>query len=146
MELNKQRILVVDDMRAMRTVVSRRLQKLGLTQVQTAEDGKAAWNELLFAVVKHKPFDLIISDWQMPNLTGLDLLKLVRECDAYSDIPFMLVTAETDVDQVKEALCKGADGYLVKPFTPESFEKALWGVLKHHTTTDGGPGERGPPH
>jgi len=114
------RFLVVDDMATMRKVVSQQLRGLGVTMIQEAADGALAKTVLEKALTENQPIQFIVSDWNMPNFSGLDLLKWVRANSAYKDTAFLLVTAEAEMAQVSEAISAGVDNYVVKPFTPAS--------------------------
>jgi two-component system chemotaxis response regulator CheY len=114
------KVLVVDDFATMRRIVKGALKQIGFTNVFEAADGRLALDEL-----KKEAFGLIISDWNMPNMTGLDLLKAVRQDDALKEIPFVMVTAEGQKDNVIEAIKAGVSNYIVKPFTPETFNEKL---------------------
>ena len=120
-------ILVVDDMRTMRKLVQRSLKELGFSNFVEAEDGDAAWQAL--SSDEHK-INLIISDWNMPKCSGLELLKKVRASKTLKHLPFMLLTAETEASQVKEALLAGVDDYLIKPFNTEAIKLKLESVYK----------------
>ena len=115
-------VLVVDDMMTMRKIVSNTCKKLGFTTITEAADGVLAWTALTSATT---PIGLIISDWNMPNCTGLDFMKRVRADSRYKHLPFLLVTAESEGKQVVEALQAGVTGYVVKPFTGETLETKL---------------------
>lgn len=121
------KILIVDDMSTMRKLVAKACAQLGLINIVQAEDGVKAWEALTSAT---EPFGLIISDWNMPNCTGIDLLKRVRSSDAMKGIPFVLLTAERDTAQVKEAVVAGVDNYIVKPFNQETFTQKLETVFQ----------------
>ena len=123
MDLNI-KILVVDDFATMRRILKGNLRKLGFSNILEAEDGCIALEEL-----KKNKVDLIISDWNMPNMTGLELLKAVRGDESLKQIPFVMVTAEGQKDSVMEAAKAGVSNYIVKPFTPEIFEEKLKKVL-----------------
>jgi two-component system chemotaxis response regulator CheY len=110
------RVLIVDDMSTMRKMVRKMCTEMGFTDITEAADGALAWQEISTAKV---PFGLIISDWNMPNSTGMDLLKRVRADGRFKQLPFLLVTAESDADQVAEAIKNGVDNYIVKTITPE---------------------------
>ena len=116
------KVLVVDDMSTMRKIVSKSVQTLGMTDIADAVDGVDAWGKIEAA---NPPFQLIISDWNMPNMTGIELLKKVRTDARFSKTPFILVTAESEASQVKEAVVAGVTNYLVKPFTPDMFKQKL---------------------
>jgi len=124
----KTKVLVVDDMLTMRKIVTKILRELGFTDISEAQDGNEAWEK-----VKLGNVGLIISDWNMPNCTGLELLKKVRADQDYSKIPFLLVTAEAEQGQVSEAIRSGVDQYVVKPFSKEGLKAKL--ELTHKKTS-----------
>ncbi len=117
-------ILVVDDFATMRRIVKGNLRQLGFTNIVEAEDGRLALEEL-----KKNEIGLIISDWNMPNMTGLEFLKAVRSDESFKKIPFVMVTAEGQKNNVMEAAKAGVSNYIVKPFTPDTFEEKLKKVL-----------------
>ncbi len=117
-------ILIVEDLLTTRLFLRRTLKKLGYTNVVFSEDGEVAIKEL-----ELKPFDLIISDWHMPNMDGLDFYKALSKNRKWSEIPFLLITAEKERNKVVEA---GIKEYLVKPVKPENLsnkikEVVFWG-------------------
>ena len=114
------KVLVVDDFATMRRIVKGVLKQLGFNNIVEAEDGDLALDEL-----KKEKFGLIVSDWNMPNMTGLDLLKAVRGDESLKGIPFIMVTAEGQKENVVEAVKAGVSNYIVKPFTPETFSEKL---------------------
>ena len=118
------KVLVVDDFATMRRIVKGALKQLGFKDIIEAEDGKAALDEL-----KKEKVGLIVSDWNMPNMTGLELLKIVRGDESLKDIPFLMVTAEGQKDNVVEAIKSGVSNYVVKPFTPDTFSEKLQKVF-----------------
>lgn len=118
------KVLVVDDFATMRRIVKGVLKQLGFNDIIEAEDGSLALEEL-----KREKVGLIVSDWNMPNMTGLDLLKAVRGNDALKRIPFIMVTAEGQKENVVEAVKSGVSNYIVKPFTPETFNEKLQKVF-----------------
>lgn len=115
-------VLVVDDMKTMRKLVIRACTQLGFTNFTEAGDGAEAWGVLSSSDSK---IGLVISDWNMPNSTGLDLLKRVRSDQRTVKLPFILLTAESEASQVQAAVAAGVDSYLVKPFTAEAIEAKL---------------------
>ena len=123
----KTRILIADDMMTMRKIVIKNLKDLGFTDIIDAADGALAWEQLQKA---SPPIQLIISDWNMPNCTGLDFLKKVRGDAATNKIPFVMLTAEAEKHQVVEALKAGVTNYCIKPFTPEIFKQKLEETFK----------------
>lgn len=110
------RVLIVDDMMTMRKIVSRVCGELGFTDLTLAADGALGFQALCDA---RPPIGLVISDWTMPNCTGLDLLKRVRGDKRFSKVPFLMVTAESEKAQIMEALTAGVSDYVIKPFTSE---------------------------
>jgi two-component system chemotaxis response regulator CheY len=126
----KTRVLVVDDMMTMRKIVSKILKEIGFTDIVEAADGNQAWDAVTKA---EKPFGLIISDWNMPNLSGLEFLKKVRADQRFKKTPFLLVTAEAESHQVAEAVKAGVDQYVVKPFNHESLRAKMEMVHKKYS-------------
>jgi two-component system chemotaxis response regulator CheY len=118
------KVLVVDDFATMRRIVKGVLKQLGFQEIIEAENGSAALEEL-----KREQVGLIVSDWNMPKMTGLDLLKAVRGDDNLKGIPFIMVTAEGQKENVMEAVKAGVNNYIVKPFTPETFNEKLQKVF-----------------
>lgn len=122
------KILVVDDMQTMRLIVKKNLAQLGFANVTDAVDGAAAWTLIQKAVEERQPYMLIVSDWTMPKMTGLDLLKNVRAHPEIGWTPFILLTAESDAELVKQALLAGVSNYITKPFTPDTLKQKLEAV------------------
>ncbi|MDY0163382.1 chemotaxis response regulator CheY [Desulfobotulus sp.] len=118
------RILCVDDFATMRRILKNILKQLGFTNITEADDGTTALEEL-----KKGRFDLIISDWNMPKMSGLELLKTVRAMEEYKNIPFLMVTAEAQKQNVVEAVQAGVSNYVVKPFTAESIAEKIEKIL-----------------
>ncbi|WP_038055142.1 response regulator [Thermodesulfobacterium hydrogeniphilum] len=118
------RILVVDDFATMRKIIKNILTQLGFKNIIEADDGTTA-----LEVLKKEKVDLIISDWNMPKMNGLELLKAVRNDPNLKDIVFIMVTAEAQKDNVIEAIRHGVNQYIVKPFTPETLKEKLEKVL-----------------
>jgi len=114
------RFLVVDDFSTMRRIVRNLLKELGFTNVQEAEDGVDALNKLRSA-----EFDFVVSDWNMPNMTGIDLLRAIRADAKLKHLPVMMVTAEAKRENIIEAAQAGASGYVVKPFTAATLDEKL---------------------
>ena len=115
-----QRILIVDDLGAMRKVLRKLLEAVGLTEVTEARDATEALSKL-----KLERFDLIISDWNMPTMSGFDLLTQIRHDPKCKDVPFIMLTAMADRESVENAMNGGVSGYLTKPFTAYDLEKKL---------------------
>ncbi|MDA8403787.1 MAG: chemotaxis response regulator CheY [Desulfobacteraceae bacterium] len=118
------KILVVDDFATMRRIMKNILKQLGYTNISEADDGTTALEEM-----KKTTYDLIISDWNMPKMTGLDLLKTVRADPVYKEVPFLMVTAEAQKQNVIEAVQAGVSNYVVKPFTAEAIAEKLDKIL-----------------
>jgi two-component system, chemotaxis family, chemotaxis protein CheY len=110
----KMRILVVDDFSTMRRIVKNILKQIGFENLDEAEDGKQA-----LAMLKADKFDFLVSDWNMPNMTGIELLQAIRADAQLRNLPVLLVTAETEKEKVLEAVQSGVNNYVVKPFTAE---------------------------
>ncbi len=115
------RVLVVDDFATMRRIIKNILLQLGFKNIIEADDGTTAWEIL----EKGEPVDLIISDWNMPKMTGIELLKKVRADDRFKDLPFLMVTAEAQKENIVEAVKYRVSQYIVKPFTPETLKEKL---------------------
>ncbi len=113
-------ILVVDDFPTMRRIVRSLLKELGFTNVDEAEDGQVG-----LAKLRGGGFDFVVSDWNMPNLDGLEMLKQIRADDAMKDLPVLMVTAEAKKENIIAAAQAGASGYVVKPFTASTLEEKL---------------------
>lgn len=122
-------ILIVDDMSTMRKMIRKMLTEIGYTNLTEAADGALGWQEISTAKV---PFGLVISDWNMPNSTGIDLIKRIRADGRFKGLPFLMVTAESDTEQVKEAVLSGVDNYIVKPFTAETLKEKIQTIYKKY--------------
>lgn len=119
------KILVADDMLTMRKIIVKHLKDLKYVNIEEAGDGQRAWEALEAAHKAAKPFQLILSDWNMPHMSGLDCLKKVRADDRFKTLPFLLITAEAEKTQIVEAVKSGVTHYIVKPFTLEVLQKRL---------------------
>jgi two-component system chemotaxis response regulator CheY len=119
------KILVVDDFATMRKVIRNLLKQGGYENVVEAEDGVSA-----LRVLKSQKIDLVISDWNMPNMTGLELLKAVRADDDLKTTPFLMVTAEALQDNVIAAVKAGVSNYIVKPFTAEVLNEKIKKIIE----------------
>lgn len=114
------KILVVDDFQTMRRIIRNYLRQLGFNNVEEAEDGDVA-----LAKLQEAPFDFVITDWNMPKMTGIDLLKEIRAQDAFRTIPVLIITAEAEKENVVQAAQAGVNDYIVKPFTPEVLQAKI---------------------
>ena len=127
MEVNKKiKILIVDDFATMRKVIRNLLKQSGYENVTEAEDGVAA-----MSVLKSTKIDFVISDWNMPNMTGIELLKAVRSDNELGAMPFLMVTAESLKENVVEAVKAGVSNYIVKPFTAEVLGEKIDKILEN---------------
>lgn len=116
--------LVVDDFATMRRIVKNILRELDFTNILEAEDGTAAVD-----LLKSQKVDLIVSDWNMPKMTGLELLKYVRSTSDIQNLPFLMVTAESQKENVIEAVKAKVSNYIVKPFTAATLGEKLAKIL-----------------
>lgn len=114
------KILIVDDFSTMRRIIKNLLRDLGFTNVQEADDGSTA-----LPMLQSGNFDFLISDWNMPGMTGIDLLKAVRADARLAKLPVLMVTAESKREQIIEAAQAGVNGYVVKPFTAATLEEKI---------------------
>ena len=119
------KILTVDDFSTMRRIIRNMLRQLGYNNIVEAEDGAEA-----LSLLQREKVDFVISDWNMPNLNGLDLLKAIRADDNLKPLPVLLVTAEALKENVVEALKAGVNNYVVKPFTAETLKEKIDPILK----------------
>ncbi|MCP3898625.1 MAG: response regulator [Desulfobacteraceae bacterium] len=119
------KVLVVDDFATMRRILKNILKQLGFKNLVEADDGTTAWD-----VLEEQKIDLVLADWNMPKMTGLELLKKVRASDKYAKVPFLMVTAEAQKQNVIEAVQAGVSNYVVKPFTAEAISEKLEKILK----------------
>ena len=110
----KMKVLVVDDFSTMRRIVKNILKQIGYSDIEEAEDGNSA-----LARLRQGGFGLVVSDWNMPNMTGLDLLKAIRADNALNNMPVLMVTAEAKKENVMDAIKAGVNNYVVKPFTAD---------------------------
>jgi two-component system, chemotaxis family, chemotaxis protein CheY len=122
------KILVIDDMKTMRIVMKKALKQLGYEKVEEASDGDVALIMLQEAAQSGSAFELILSDWNMPKLKGIDLLRQIRANDKLKKTPFVMVTAESEKAQVLEAIKAGVNNYISKPFTAETVQQRLKAV------------------
>lgn len=113
-------ILVVDDFSTMIRIVTNLLRELGFVNIDDANDGSKAW-----PMIQTGKYDFIVSDWNMPEMTGIDLLRKVRADERFKDMPFMLITAEQKRSQILDAAQAGVDGYIVKPFTAATLKEKI---------------------
>jgi two-component system chemotaxis response regulator CheY len=121
----KIKILVVDDFATMRKVIRNLLKQIGYENVVEAENGQVA-----LRILKSQKIDFIVSDWNMPTMSGLELLKAVRGDEDLNKTPFLMVTAEALKENVVEAVKAGVNNYIVKPFTAEVLEEKIKKIIE----------------
>lgn len=119
------KFLVVDDFSTMRRIVRGLLKEMGCNNAEEAEDGAVA-----LAMLKAQKFDFVVSDIEMPNMNGFDLLKAVKADDSLKHIPVLLITAEARKEDIALAAQSGAAGYVVKPFTKATLEEKVQKIVE----------------
>lgn len=126
------RILIVDDFATMRRIVKNLLRDLGYMNTTEADDGATA-----LPILKNGEFDFVITDWNMPNMQGIDLLTEIRKDERLKHIPVLMVTAEAKREQIVKAANAGVNGYVVKPFTAETLKAKIEKIFER-IESDGG--------
>jgi two-component system chemotaxis response regulator CheY len=114
------KILVVDDFSTMRRIIKNLLRDLGFTNTEEADDGTTA-----LPMLQSKKYDFLVTDWNMPGMQGIDLLKAVRADEKLASLPVLMVTAEAKKEQIVEAAQAGVNGYVVKPFTAATLKEKI---------------------
>ncbi len=129
------KILVVDDFSTMRRIVRNLLVELGFTNtlIQEADDGENA-----IAMLRSTPFELVVTDWNMPNMTGIELLRAIRAEPKLKGLPVLMVTAENNREQIIAAAQAGVNGYIVKPFTAATLEEKLGKIFERIAASGAG--------
>jgi two-component system chemotaxis response regulator CheY len=125
MSKENMKFLVVDDFSTMRRIVRNLLKELGFANIEEAEDGAVA-----LAKLKSGSFDFVISDWNMPNMSGIELLRAIRGDAALSSLPVLMITAEAKKENIIEAAQAKASGYIIKPFTAAVLDEKLSKILR----------------
>lgn len=126
MTVNKNmRILVVDDFSTMRRIIKNLLTDLGYTNISEADDGSTA-----LVALNQGSFDFVVTDWNMPGTTGIELLKAIRADARLKTLPVLMVTAEAKREQIIEAAQAGVNGYVIKPFTAQTLEEKLGKIFE----------------
>jgi len=120
------RILVVDDFATMRRIIKNILKQLGFNNIEEADDGNSAWERL-----NRGDIDFIVSDWNMPNMTGIELLRKVRNSEEFAGLPFLMVTAEAQQENIIEAVQAKVSNYIVKPFTAETMMQKIEKIFEN---------------
>lgn len=119
------KFLVVDDFSTMRRIVANILRQCGITEIKEAEDGN-----IVLKMIQSEKYDFVVSDWNMPNMQGIELLKKIRENPELQHLPFLLITAEAKKENIILAAHAGADGYIVKPFNQATLYEKLEKIFK----------------
>lgn len=114
------KILVVDDFSTMRRIIKNLLKDLGFSNIQEADDGNTA-----LPMLNQGDFDFVVTDWNMPGMQGIDLLRAIRADDKLKHLPVLMVTAEAKKEQIVAAAQAGVNGYVVKPFTAATLKEKL---------------------
>jgi two-component system chemotaxis response regulator CheY len=114
------KILVVDDFSTMRRIIKNLLKDLGFSNIQEADDGSTA-----LPMLQQGDFDVVVTDWNMPGMQGIDLLRAIRADDKLKHLPVLMVTAEAKKEQIVAAAQAGVNGYVVKPFTAATLKEKL---------------------
>ncbi len=117
--------IVIDDMMTMRKIITKMLKQIGFTNIQEADDGATAWPMIEQAKESGEPFEFIVSDWNMPKMSGLDLLIKIRETEGIKDTPFLMVTAEAEQSNVVKVVQAGVSNFVVKPFKPDTLKEKI---------------------
>lgn len=124
------KILVVDDMSTMRKIIKNMLSQIGFTNITEADDGATAWPMIQNAIKEGNPYEFIVSDWNMPQMSGLDLLKNVRSTSGLEKLPFLMITAEAEQGNVVIAVKAGVSNFIVKPFSAAVLKEKIDKIFK----------------
>jgi two-component system, chemotaxis family, chemotaxis protein CheY len=119
------RILLVEDTDITRAIVKKMLEKMGFKRITETPNGSLAWNEIRRAIENGSPYGVIIADWNMPEMTGVQLLSMIQTIPSMRRTPFIMLTSNTDKDQVVEAIRAGVNLYLAKPFPASALERKI---------------------
>lgn len=119
------KILVVDDMATMRKIIKNMLTQIGFTNLTEADDGEPAWKMIQEAQEVGAPYEFIVSDWNMPKMSGLDLLKNIRSTPKFKNLPFLMITAEAEQSNVVIAVKAGVSNFIVKPFSAQVLKEKI---------------------
>ncbi|MEK6583600.1 MAG: chemotaxis response regulator CheY [Nitrospirota bacterium] len=122
----KIKVLIVDDFSTMRRIVKNILKQIGYSDIEEAEDGNCA-----LARLRQGGFGLVVSDWNMPNMTGLELLKAIRADSVLNNMPVLMVTAEAKKENVIDAIQAGVNNYVVKPFTAVALKEKIEKIFEN---------------
>ena len=123
--MDEKKILVIDDMATMRKIIKNMLGQIGFTNITEADDGATGLPMIEKATEIGEPYEFIVSDWNMPQLTGLDLLKKLRATEEYKKLPFLMITAEAEQGNVVIAVKAGVSNFIVKPFSAQVLKEKI---------------------
>ena len=118
-------VLVLEDDKNLKRLIKSYMKNFGFERIQEADDGNAA-----LQILSQTPIDLIIADWHMPGMDGLEFYSLLKSKDAFKDIPFLMITGEAKKEKVIEAFTSGIKNYIIKPFESEDLERKVHKLLK----------------
>ena len=124
------KILIVDDFSTMRRIIKNLLRDLGYNNTHEADDGNTA-----LPMLKNGDFQFVVTDWNMPGMTGIDLLRSIRADEKLKTLPVLMVTAEAKREQIIEAAQNGVNGYIIKPFTAQTLEEKLGKIFERLAAT-----------
>lgn len=124
------KVLVIDDMATMRKILKNMLKKIGFTQIDEAGNGTSAWTMIEEAQREKVPYEFIISDWNMPHMNGLELLKKMKDVDELKETPFLMITAEAEQGNVLVAVKEGVSNFIVKPFSTQLLKEKIQTIFK----------------
>ena len=119
------KILVIDDMATMRKIIKNMLGQIGFTNITEADDGATGLPMIESAQESGEPYEFIVYDWNMPQMTGLELLKTLRANDTYKALPFLMITAEAEQGNVVIAVKAGVSNFIVKPFSAQVLKEKI---------------------
>ena len=124
------KILVVDDMDTMRKIIRNMLKIMDCEEVYEADDGQTAWEMIEQACESGNPFDFIITDWNMPRMNGMTLLKKLKADERFQDLPLLLVTGESEQGKIVSAVKEGVSNFIIKPFDIDIFQTKIDSIFK----------------
>lgn len=124
-DISQIRAIVVDDMEILTLMLLKQLQEIGIAQIKRVKDGEEAISEIEKAYEEKTPFDLVLCDWNMPNKTGLEVLKHLRKKNEFKRLPFIMITSETEKRQIMLAKKNGITDYIAKPCSSEILKEKI---------------------
>lgn len=127
--MSAMRILIVDDFVMIRSLLKTSLSNLGFKNIDEARDGVEAYNKIAAGFVDEKPYQIVFLDWNMPNMTGLEVIQKCRAQEELKDLSFIMISAEQEEKKVKQAIDAGATDFIVKPFSPQVLVKKIEAIM-----------------